>query len=323
MDHRWMRNTGLVAVLLLLGIVLVPGAWAADQELTIFHAGSLAVPFKRMAEAFEAEHPGVKVRLEAAGSRACARKITDLGKPCDIMASADYAVIDTLLIPDQATWNLKFAANELGIAYRAASRRAADLATGTWPEIFLDPAVAYGRSDPDADPCGYRTVLLFRLAEKELARPGLADQLLAKDHRFIRPKETDLLALLESGAIDYLVIYRSVAVQHGLPFLRLPPGLNLADPGLAGLYGSVEIELTGSEPGTRIRQRGEPIVYALTIPKNAPNPALAKAFIAFLARPDKGGAILAADGQEPLTPLRVRDLQALPEELRPLAREEK
>ncbi len=62
------------------------------QKLIIFHAGSLSVPFKEIAKEFEKLNPNTKIILEVAGSGTCARKITDLHKPCDIMASADYKV---------------------------------------------------------------------------------------------------------------------------------------------------------------------------------------------------------------------------------------
>ncbi|MFO7811218.1 MAG: substrate-binding domain-containing protein, partial [Candidatus Delongbacteria bacterium] len=48
--------------------------------ITVFHAGSLAKPFKDIKAVFEAKYPGTEILLEAAGSRACARKITDLKK---------------------------------------------------------------------------------------------------------------------------------------------------------------------------------------------------------------------------------------------------
>jgi molybdate/tungstate transport system substrate-binding protein len=319
--HGLCRQFGLL--LIFLGNLLtLNGAFAETNVLTVFHAGSLSVPLKKMAEAFMAENPGVTVNLEAAGSRACARKITDLKKPCDVMASADYAVIDSLLIPQFADWNLKFAVNEMGIAFRPESRRSTEIGTATWADILLDPAIAYGRSDPDSDPCGYRTVLLFRLAEKVLHRPGLADQLLAKDNRFIRPKETDLLALLETGSIDFFIIYRSVAVQHHLSFLRLPPDLNLADPAKADWYGAVSVELTGSEPGRKVTQKGEPIVYGVTIPKNAPHPELAAKFVALLIDPGKGAKTMAEQGQDPLLPALVKDPTVLPEPLKALVRQE-
>jgi len=133
------------------------------EKLVIFHAGSLSVPMRMIADVFEREHPGVEVVLEAAGSRACARKITDLGRACDVMASADYTVIDELLIPGHASWNVKFAANEMAIVYLASSRM--EIGAGNWYEILLRDDVVFGLSDPDSDPCGYRAVLTAKLAE--------------------------------------------------------------------------------------------------------------------------------------------------------------
>ena len=58
-----------------------------SEQLIIFHAGSLAIPFKEISKEFKAKHPGVKILLEATGSRICARKVADLQRPCDVMAS--------------------------------------------------------------------------------------------------------------------------------------------------------------------------------------------------------------------------------------------
>ncbi len=48
-----------------------------SKQLIIFHAGSLAVPFREISEEFKALHPDVKIILEATGSRICARKIAE------------------------------------------------------------------------------------------------------------------------------------------------------------------------------------------------------------------------------------------------------
>ena len=58
-----------------------------QKELIIFHAGSLSVPMKQIATEFEKRNPDVRVLLESAGSLVCARKVTELKKPCDIIAS--------------------------------------------------------------------------------------------------------------------------------------------------------------------------------------------------------------------------------------------
>jgi molybdate/tungstate transport system substrate-binding protein len=288
----------------------------APSELIIFHAGSLAVPFKQICEEFNNHYPQVKIIREAAGSRLCARKITDLNRPCDIMASADYTVIDTLLIPEYADWNIKFASNEMVIAFREDSRRAAGINKNNWYDILLEKDIAFGRSDPNSDPCGYRAVLVIKLAEKVYNRAGLVDKMLAKDRKYIRPKEVDLLALLEAGELDYIFMYRSVAVQHKLKYIQLEDEINLKRAKFADRYKSVSVRLTGKKPGTFITKRGEPIVYGVTVPNNAPNRKLALAFLTFLLDADGGGAILENNGQTFLVPSQTETFDELPENLR-------
>ena len=67
-------------------------------------------------------NPDIKILLEPAGSLVCARKITELKKPCDIIASADYFVINELLIPEYTKWSVRFATNEIVIAYSEKSK---------------------------------------------------------------------------------------------------------------------------------------------------------------------------------------------------------
>jgi molybdate/tungstate transport system substrate-binding protein len=291
----------------------------ASGGLIVFHAGSLAVPFKQICEEFNRHYPEVKIVCEAAGSRLCARKITDLYRSCDIIASADYTVIDTLLIPEYADWNIKFATNEIVIAFRRSSHKAGEISRDNWHNILLEEDVAFGRSDPDADPCGYRTVLAIMLAERFNNRAGLTDKMLAKDRKYIRPKEVDLLALLEVGELDYIFIYRSVAEQHELEYLTLPEEINLKKPEFADLYKSASIRLTGKEPGTFITKAGAPIIYGVSIPRNAPNRALAMTFLAFLLDADEGGAILERNGQTTVVPAPTDTFDKLPESLKVFA----
>jgi molybdate/tungstate transport system substrate-binding protein len=170
------------------------------EKLIIFHAGSLSVPFKEIAEEFQKENPNVIIEMEAAGSRNSARKISDLNKHCDIMASADYTVIESILMPNFTNWYINFVTNEMTIVYNKKSRYGNIINNKNWFEIIQKEDVAYGRSDPDSDPCGYRTEICLKLAEIYYHKTGLAEAVLKKDNKYIRPKETDLLALLESNA---------------------------------------------------------------------------------------------------------------------------
>ncbi len=104
-------------------------------DLVIFHAGSLAVPLRAVSDLFRKENPGITVKAEAAGSLDSARKISDLGRPCDVLASADYQVVNDLLIPNYADYNICFAGNEMGLAYTPKSKYAGEINAGNWPEI--------------------------------------------------------------------------------------------------------------------------------------------------------------------------------------------
>ncbi len=323
------RNTGgkrffLTALLLaMFGMFLFPAAPKAEPrgDLIIFHAGSLAIPFKQISKAFTARYPGVRVYREAAGSRTCARKITDLKKPCDVMASADYTVIEKLLIPDFADWNISFATNEMAIMYRPDSAFAKEINGKNWPEILLRKGVMYGHSDPNCDPCGYRSQLVWQLAEKYYHQPGLYRKLQQNcPPKNIRPKETDLMALLESGELDYLFIYRSVCEQHGMPFVMLPDEINLKSAAFKDFYRQASIRITGKKPGQFIKKTGKPMVYGITVCKNAPNREAAERFVAFVVGPE-GQKIMKQNGQPPVCPPRASgNLAVIPEVLKKLVK---
>ena len=145
----------------------------AKEKIVVFHAGSLAVPFMDIEKAFEAKYPQYDVLREASGSRAAARKISEIGRAADVMASADYKVIDSLLIPSDAKFNAQFATNEMAIAYTSKAKYADEINENNWAEIFLREGVKVGHSNPNMDPCGYRSMLVTKLAEKHYKMPGL------------------------------------------------------------------------------------------------------------------------------------------------------
>lgn len=300
------------------------GEPAGKSSLTIFHAGSLATPFQHICKEFNKAYPNIRIVREVAGSRICARKISALNKPCDVLACADYTVIDSLLIKARprrhADWLIKFASNEMVIAYRDDSPIAGRIDRNNWMDLMLRKDVFFGRSDPNSDPCGYRSVLVAKLAEEFYNLPGLAARLLAKNRRYIRPKEVDLLALLEVGEIDCIFIYRSVAQQHKLKYITLPDNINLKSEKHADFYKTASIQLTGAKPGTFITKTAEPIIYGVTIPKNSPNPAAAELFLRFLLSRDKGIRILEKNGQASVVPSPTKTYDNIPIALKAFAR---
>ena len=293
-----MRPT-LLAVLGL--CALAPGAGRAQEPagaLVVFNAGSLALPFRDLLQAFRARHPGVIPAQENSGSVEAARKLTELGKTPDVLAVADYNVIAGLLIPAHASWYVTFARNAMVLAYNPDSRGAPDITRDNWWEVLLRPGVRTGRSDPALDPNGYRVLMVARLAERHYGRPGLAQRLLrAMPPRFMRPKEADLTALLQAGELDYIWTYRSIAETSRLRYVALAPEVDLSDPNQAERYGAVSVRVPGSvrTGAPPLELRGEPILYALTIPHAAPHPRAAAAFARFVLSAE-GGAILRRNG---------------------------
>ena len=302
-------------IVFILAILALATTSFAKEKIIIFHAGSLSVPFAEIEKVFEEKYPQYDVQREAAGSRACARKITDIKKPADVMASADYKVIDNLMIPNDAKFNAQFATNEMAIAFTEKSKYADQITAENWPEIFLKEGVKVGHSNPNMDPCGYRSMLVTKLAESYYKMPGLFDELFGygdsyengeenKAKVIVRPKETDLLGLIEAGMYDYLYIYKSVAEQHQLKYLTLPEEVSLKSAKFANQYKNATFQINGKKPGEWITKKGGPMVYGITVAENAISPANKEGAVLFVkfVLSTQGQDIMAKNGQGVIAP---------------------
>ncbi|MFC4358348.1 extracellular solute-binding protein [Halobium salinum] len=186
--------------------------------------------------------PGAAV--EAHGSLAVRRFVVSDARDPDVVALADPPLFAGLT--DRATL---FATNALVVAYDPASEHA-DAVAADWSSALARDEVVLGRTDPETDPLGYRTVLVLDLAE----RFGVADRS-ALDGSQVFP-ETALLRNLEAGAVDAAFVYRSMAEERDLPYLDLPARIDFSDPAHAETYASVSLELEDRTV------RGAPIRYA-------------------------------------------------------------
>lgn len=289
---------------LLVWVAVWPGhagaQWTRDPvgTLTVFNAGSLAAPVRDLLRAFVQEFPDIETRQESAGSLETARKLTELDRIPDVVAVADYQVIPNLLIPKYASWYAGFARNRMVLLHSSRSAGAREISGTNWWKVLLRPGVRTGRSDPALDPNGYRTLMVAQLAEAHYRQPGLGARLVgAMPPRYMRPKEADLVALVQAGELDYAWSYESMARTARLPFVSLPPEVDLSDPGRAGWYAAAKVRVPGGNraAGDSITIGGEPIMYGLTIPARAPNRGAAQAFVWFVFSPE-GQAILSRHG---------------------------
>ncbi|MGI6096898.1 MAG: substrate-binding domain-containing protein [Dethiobacteria bacterium] len=269
--------------------------------LRIYHAGSLNLPFSSLEEGFNRLFPHVRLQRTAGGSVELAKQIRDAGDPVDLFASADYAVVDNLLISGHADWNLLFARNSLVLLYSAQSKYAEQVNSDNWIEILRDNNVYYAQSNPEKDPVGYRTLLMWQLAERYYAEQGLYNDLIKSERRIIAEGSAKLVSMLEDGKADYIFEYESVARQlasrgDSFCWLKLPPAIDLSDYALAHYYRSASVLIKDHKEQAPKKLFGEPIVYSLTIPKTVTNLAMANAFLKFLFEKNKGIKIMREAG---------------------------
>jgi molybdate/tungstate transport system substrate-binding protein len=253
-----------------------------EGPLVVFTAGSLARPMRAALDSFAARE-GVTYELESAGSLETARKLTELGKIPDVIALADEDVFPKVLMPAHATWYVRFAENRIVLAYTDRSRYAAEIDSTNWWRVLQRPGLEIGRSNPDLDPAGYRTLMVFQLAERLYGSAGLAAALeKAAPPRNMRPKEIELIALLESGDLDYAWFYESMARASGVRHVRLPAAIDLSSIDDSATYATASVRVIAASARDTISMRGAPIRYAFSIPVKANHPALGERFATFL-----------------------------------------
>jgi molybdate/tungstate transport system substrate-binding protein len=268
---------------------------APAQTLTIFAAGTLAAPFHAVNDAFMKQHPGIVVQAQFGGSVKMVKQITELHQNADVVAVADYNVIPKYLFGNAGgtqytNWYVGFVGNAITFVYTDRSKFASEITASNWYDVLARRGVEIGRSNPDTDPSGYQTLQMLELASRYYGKPQLAQAIVANaPPTNMRDTETELIAALESGQIDYLAIYRSDARQHGFRYLQLPPQIDLSEPKDASAYAAANVKTAN---GTLV---AKPIVYALTIPRNAASPQLADEYVRFLLG-SEGRAIMTRYG---------------------------
>lgn len=292
------------------------------RPVTVFNAGSLNTPFAKVEAAYEGQFPRVDVQLFGGGSVTMIEKITKQGKKADVLASADAYLIPTLMYPTYADYYVTFAKNHMVVVYTNQSRHKDTITSDNWYEVLNTPDVKYVISDPNTDPAGYRAVMSVQLAERVYGVDSIFTSLLGShstmtrtfsDNKYtidvtkpspdgkllIGKNGPDVIAILKDGKADYAIEYSSVAIQNGLPYIELPVGMDLSSQDYAGTYATVKVKrISGTTTAT---ETATPIIYAVTVPKNARSPDLGLEFIRILIS-KTGQDILTADGQETIVP---------------------
>lgn len=325
------------------------GTGSGKTPLVVFAAGSLILPFQHLETAFEAKHPEIDVQAQYHGSIQVMRHATELHEPIDVVATADASLVPMLMYatinPDTglpyADWYIRFASNRLAVAYQPDSLYADEINTDNWYEVMSRPDIKVGIPDPRFDAAGYRTLMAFALARDLYQQPAIFMDMFGGDFTYpfgifseddlaivtvpeivettagspivIRGSSIALLALLESGDLDYAFEYESVIKQHGLEMLRLPDAVNLGAEDVD--YSNVVITMDFQRFATlKPEFHGERIGYGITIPSSALHPEQAALFIEFILGPE-GRAIMEADSHPMFDPVIGENFENIPADL--------
>ena len=334
----------LVAALVVASIATVIMLSGPSEKtiLKVFTAGSLSEPFDAMENnedletIFEAAHPNVDVQITSGGSADMIRRITDLNQSCDVLAVADYSLIPSMMInttTKTADWVIEFAKNSMIIAYTNQSKHRTEINSSNWMDILRKPDVKFGFSNPNDDPAGYRAQMVMILAQKYYNDTTIYEDLVMNNTNIqnvatvngtttvkiptsltvtntnkvmIRSAEVDLTSALESGSIDYLFIYESVAFRHessGQRFIELPREINLNDTTFSAGYAKVKVtQFADNTNASKVKTvKASSIVYGITIPKTVQNIDLAEEFVKMVIT-EEGQHVMLIAGQENIAP---------------------
>jgi len=280
-------------------------------KLTIMHAGSLTGMCNSIHEEFKRINPDTEIADVSGGGVMLVRELNK-GKQADIYLSVDYADIPKLMIPEFAHWYVIFASTGFVLRYTDQSKYAREVNATNWLEIIQREDVPFWRSDPENDPAGYRSLMVFQLAEKYYKIPGLAKKLADKSgNQFL---SANTIAERDKG---YSFSYSSWTM--GGKIIHLPDEINLSNEKFSDYYRQVSVTIPGLKPGTSVTMQGEPIRLGLTIPKTCINRPAALAWTRLLLSA-KGKALMEKTGKRPLKPVFGGDLSKVPQELEELDR---
>jgi len=237
---------------LLLAALFLSAACGGDHStaLRVMAASSLTEAFEDLALAFEAENPGVTVRLDFGGSQRL-RSQLEFGATADVFASADHVQMDQAVAADLVQGvPVDFASNGLVLIAIPGGRvsRLSDLAQ---PEVRLAlahigvPAGSYSRQ------------VLLNLAQDDAL--GLGKEF-----------DDDVLANLVSEEPNVRLVAQKVALGE-------------LDAGIVYKTDAANAQRTGDIIVIAIPATANVLArYPIAVLRGAPEPGLAQAFVRFV-----------------------------------------
>jgi molybdate/tungstate transport system substrate-binding protein len=298
-----------------------PSGAAAHGTANVAYAGSLTNLNEKVVGPAFTKATGNAYLGRGAGSLALSQEIISGEIAPNVFESIGATPIEALE-PKYTSWYVQFAASPIVVAYNPRSQYASQLraiASGKEPlsrlfYLMAKPGFQLGRTDPNVDPQGQAFIEMILLAQAQYHLPaGIVTQILhgapSSSNSPTIFDETALEPRLQAGQLDAASAFLSQAVQLHLPYIALPPSINLGDPALARHYASVSFKLANGQV-----VQGKPLVVDITAIGRTDR-AAADAFIAFVIS-HKGLSLHKQGGYTLLAPTAFGDSAAIPASIR-------
>ncbi len=308
-----------------------------NDTLSILGAGTLVDIFPRLASALVNETPGITAPVATQtyeGSLDITTAITTLATKSDVAAVADFRLIPELLEPKFASYEVVFGTTAEVLCYNASIAAFNGINSTNWAEKLVKDVTTPGNApfaywNASTDPNGYNEI--FSLELQGMIYNNSASQFYSTFYSggstspaVPNPSTTKLehesqaTLDLASGVVSALITYRGFAVTGCPNYVTFNPivGLEANNSTALADYAKLSTTIVGSS-GAFETVVPAPILFAITVPSNAPNPALGAAFLHLLLSP-QGDAIISDHGAfDPIFPGWSNDPSAVPSVLAP------
>jgi molybdate/tungstate transport system substrate-binding protein len=314
---------------------------AANNTLSILGAGTLGTLFPELASELVNETPGISAPSAAQdyeGSIDITDAITTGAATADVAAVADYRLIPNLLEPKFATYEAVWGKTQEVLAWNSTNSAVASALAGVnnsnWPSKLAGAITAdskpMGVWNASSDPNGYNEIFSMMLegliydggnisavySQFYTGAPGALAVPIPS--MAILEHESAAALDLSSNVVSAVITYKSAAISDHLAYFPFDPIVGLFANNTTALsdYGMLSTSVIGST-GALVTVVPAPVLFGITVPSNAQNPALGAAFIHLLLSP-AGAAIISQDGAfTPIFPAWSDDVSAAPSVLQP------
>ncbi len=287
---------------------------AANNTLSILGAGTLVDTFPMVANALVNETPGVTAPAAAQtyeGSLDITTAITSTGAKADVAALADFRLIPQLLQPTYASYEVVFAQTQEVLIYNASLPAFHGVNATNWgwklvQDVQTPGNAPFGVWNASTDPNGYNEIFSMMLqgqfqngsttAVYNQLYSGAPGSYATPNPSYTRIEhESEAASLITTGVVSAVITYKAVAIQNHLNYVLLNSTVGLgANTSFAlNAYSKLSTQIYGSS-NALVSVVPAPILFAATVPLNAPNAALGALFLHLLLSP-QGSAILAED----------------------------